>query len=355
MKTAKWREHWNKLTKDPATGQPFRYLAIKGWEEYQEDEYTSIWIKDYLAKDENPGFYMLPVMQQWMMDRLRRMRAVRRQNLDNNPEGLLTAFRLSNRRAEWAQGPSNLLALVEQGFLVPTNQQDKKSTRVYKRKNKNNNNGVVDQETDKADTPSPVPPVKPETPSPDNAVGGNGSPPPAKHVRPVASVYDWQEDLAGYSAERIRSAIRYHMERNTNHYYADRMGPRFLRANIKKVMDDVPQAWWDDPDGYGAHRKKPPGKYRWEIDAETDVEHKKVMEEVEQQLDLLGCETCGGKHTIKSGFSNQLDVPCPECKRQRQRILDEAVEKGQLKIVKLLTGNSNAVRYARVKKETVNA
>jgi predicted nucleic acid-binding Zn ribbon protein len=120
-------------------------------------------------------------------------------------------------------------------------------------------------------------------------------------------------------------------------------------------MGDVPQAWWDDPDGYGKHRKKPPGKYSWDIDAGTNAEHQKVMEEVEQRLNLLGCTTCGGKHTVKSRFSDQLNVPCPECQNQRRRILDEAVEKGQLKIVKLLTGNPNAVRYARVKKETVNA
>lgn len=354
MKKIKWRERWDDLTKDPVTGQPLRYLAIKGWEEYQEDEFTSIWIKDYLAKDENPGYYMLPVMQQWMMDRLRRMRAVRRQNLDNNPEGLLIAFRLSNRRAEWAQGPSNLVALLEQGFLAPTNQQDKKSTRVYKRKNKNNNS-VVNQETDKPDTTTPVPPVKPETLSPDKTAGRNGGPPLYASARPVGSVYEWQEDLAGYAAERIRLAIRYHMEKNKNRYYADNMSSRFVRANIEKLMGDVPQAWWDDPDGYGKHKNKPRGKYSWEIDAETDAEHQKVMGEVEQQLNSFGCETCNGKRTVKSSFNDQLEVDCPECQKLHQRILDESVEKGQLKIVKLLTGNPNAIRYARLKKETVNA
>jgi hypothetical protein len=118
----KWREEWDQLTLDPATGQPFKYLDIKGWYDWQEKFYTTDYIRDYFGKDEDPdyGSPEVRVVTRWMMDWLRRQRGRMRHTLPNDPSMLL--HRMNMGHSDSAQAPLNLLSLVSQDFLVPTNE-----------------------------------------------------------------------------------------------------------------------------------------------------------------------------------------------------------------------------------------
>jgi hypothetical protein len=277
-----WHKQWDVLTKDPATGQPFKYLAIKGWDEWQETDATSLWVKDWVAKDENPKYFLLPWAQQWMMDRLRRMRAVVGQNLDNNPDGLLVAFRSGSRRGDATVGPRLLLGLVEVGFLCPTNQQDKKLKRVYKSrvdKNKERTNEQDDEQKEStpevppaqapvtpATKPKPAPSAAPKTNgcphnwhsgaaycpecTPRPTIGGPAPKKPAAFATPAPArtlgfdPHTINEGLAGYTVEQIQKIVRYHWDESENSFWRDKTNTRdFFARNLPKMADAIPSYW----------------------------------------------------------------------------------------------------------------
>jgi hypothetical protein len=164
-KTPKWRERWDELTKDPATGQPFKHLEIKGWYDWQEKNYTTDYIRDYFGKDEDPDYYMRPTQQRWMMDWLRRQRGRLRHTLPNDPAALLRRMNLLPMNA--LQAGNDLLMTLECRFLKPTNQQVRDQKWVNKSKVKETNERTNVREVEQEESTPEVPSVQaPVTPSP---------------------------------------------------------------------------------------------------------------------------------------------------------------------------------------------
>jgi hypothetical protein len=246
-KQPKWKEEWDRLVGDN------KYLEIKGWYSWQEKNYTTDYIRDYYGKDEDPDYYMKPVLQRWMMDWLRRHRGRLRHTLPNDPVALLKRMNI-NDRAEWAQAPRYLLALVgqpssnglathDQGFLIPTNEPVRDQKWVNKTKLNNTTTAGVVEEVEAAGE-TPVPPVSKYKTAPREKAAPISVDIAAPAVPVRKSLREWDKDISPYSAEQIRQAIVYHLNVHKNAWYRENLSEGYLRRgdNLKKMIEDVPEA-----------------------------------------------------------------------------------------------------------------
>ena len=102
-----------------------KYLAIKSWEKYQpkltrKGHLIREWIKDFTEKDNDTDYHRLTMTQRYLFDALCRLRGRRGENIPNDPAWASTALMVSTAERRFVR--SGFSALVDAGFLIPTNE-----------------------------------------------------------------------------------------------------------------------------------------------------------------------------------------------------------------------------------------
>jgi|HubBroStandDraft_6_1064221.scaffolds.fasta_scaffold286193_2 hypothetical protein len=257
----KWLDDWERLTGD------HKYLEIKGWYTWQEKSYTTDYIRDYFGKDEDPDYYTQSFTRRWMMDWLRRQRGRMRHTLYNNPTALLQ--RMNATGSDCAQAGVNLLSLVSQGFLMPTNEQirDQKYGKESKINQITPKESITPDEEDDTveepvDTPveEPVSESKPTTDkSPSEILAAQffkalGQP---KKFRNAAG--DWEVSikplLENFTPEQLSSVIKFALEDDDFilGYLNKAADPM---ATFVKNIDSIRTAWETEEKVRAARAKK---------------------------------------------------------------------------------------------------
>lgn len=102
------------------TTQP-KFLAIKNWDKYQTDMHNRGWIRDYVAKDDDPEYTTLSCFQRYVLDACCRLRGRIARNLHNDPTWLVRLLHVTPKDAPHV--PHAIRTLTARGFLILTNQQ----------------------------------------------------------------------------------------------------------------------------------------------------------------------------------------------------------------------------------------
>jgi hypothetical protein len=230
-----------------------KYLAIKNWEKYQagkdrKGRDIKAWIKDYCGKDiDDPEYNSLTTSQRYYFDAICRVRGRSGRNVCADEAWIARAVGVLP--AERARTGYAILALIERGFLIPTNQEfDSSETE-----------SETQSETETETETKVPPPVAAGSPLPsgekNNPVQGSlprtTTTPTASPVPPKSTdLRDWSEPIPGCDLDpkRIADCIRYQLDVKKNKYFIERMSRGYVLQEWKRLDADTPEDWTYDPD-----------------------------------------------------------------------------------------------------------
>lgn len=66
-------------------------------------------------------------------------------------------------------------------------------------------------------------------------------------LKPLRDVREWNEEVDGVSAERLRNCIIFQLDVKKSNWYRMNITPSFIRRNAKKLDDETPIGWTTNP------------------------------------------------------------------------------------------------------------
>jgi hypothetical protein len=250
-KIQNWREEWERLVGD------HKYLAIKNWDEFQANDLTVNWIKDYVDKDFEQDHAKLTMYQSALLDRVRRFRGRLRKNIPADVETVLCACCVPAEERRY--GGYALVVLVLCGFLIPTNEQLNLQEKRRVEKSRKELKQAPTEQAAAAKIPlEQTGQNKPKTPPQaetleqqiarvnakyENAGVSPAKPAPSKVAPPKSEKFlplAYRKAIGTYPAEEVRRVIFYHWKAAKDDYWrtvGEGKGNITSEARLLKMFD----------------------------------------------------------------------------------------------------------------------
>ena len=231
-----------------------KYLAIKNWKKYQagkdrKGRDIKAWIKDYCGKDiDAPEYNSLTTSQRYYFDAICRVRGRSGRNVRADEAWIARAVGVLP--AERARTGYAILALIERGFLIPTNQEFDSSESESESETETESETEEETETQgSAADAAGSPLASRENQNPDLASSPKTTATP-KPKPASADLRDWSEIISNcpLAPKRIADCVRYQLDVKKNDYFIKRMSRGYVLQEWKRLDADTPEDYFYDPD-----------------------------------------------------------------------------------------------------------